>query len=54
MVNAIPPVLAVLQARTSSTRLPGKVLKSILGQPMLARHIERLRRSRHILSLIHI
>ena len=52
MVIAIPPVLAVLQARTSSTRLPGKVLKPILGQPMLARHIERLRRSRRISTLV--
>jgi len=38
-------VLCVLQARVSSTRLPGKVLKPILGQPMLARQIERVRRA---------
>lgn len=36
--------VAVLQARTSSSRLPGKVLLPILDQPMLARQIERLRR----------
>ena len=30
-------MLAILQARTSSSRLPGKVLKPILGEPMLAR-----------------
>ncbi|HLO75197.1 MAG TPA: glycosyltransferase family protein [Magnetospirillum sp.] len=40
------PILAILQARMSSTRLPGKVLKPLLGQPMLLRHMERLRRSR--------
>jgi spore coat polysaccharide biosynthesis protein SpsF (cytidylyltransferase family) len=34
-------VLAILQARVSSTRLPGKVLKSILGKPMIVRQIER-------------
>ena len=36
-------VLAVLQARMSSTRFPGKVLKLILGKPMLELQIERLR-----------
>jgi spore coat polysaccharide biosynthesis protein SpsF len=38
-------MLAILQARTSSSRLPGKVLRPILGVPMLARQIERLKRS---------
>lgn len=38
-------VLAILQARVSSTRLPNKVLAPLLGQPMLARQIERLRRA---------
>lgn len=45
-------MLAILQARCSSSRLPGKVLKPILGKPMLARHIERLQRSRHIAPLV--
>lgn len=44
--------LAILQARTSSTRLPGKVLKPILGQPMLARQLERNLRSTNIDKLI--
>jgi len=34
-------VLAILQARVSSTRLPGKVLKNILGKPMIMQQIER-------------
>jgi spore coat polysaccharide biosynthesis protein SpsF len=38
-------VLCILQARASSTRLPGKVLKPILGEPMLARQIERVARA---------
>lgn len=45
-------ILAILQARASSTRSPGKVLKPILGQPMLVRQIERIRRSRRIGQLI--
>lgn len=45
-------VLGVLQARVSSTRLPGKVLRPILGQPMIARQIERLRRARTLQALV--
>jgi len=37
-------ILGTLQARMSSTRLPGKVMKPILGRPMVARQVERLRR----------
>lgn len=47
-----PMNLAVLQARMSSSRLPGKVLAPVLGQPMIARQIERLRRSRRIDELV--
>ncbi len=42
------PVLGILQARISASRLPGKVLLPILGEPMIFRHIERLRRSADI------
>ena len=45
-------MLAILQARTSSRRLPGKVLKPILGEPMIARQIERLRRARSITRIV--
>jgi spore coat polysaccharide biosynthesis protein SpsF len=44
--------LAILQARMSSRRLPGKVLADVLGQPMLARQIERVRRARRIARLV--
>lgn len=38
-------VLTILQARMTSSRLPGKVMKPILGEPMMGRQIERLGRS---------
>jgi spore coat polysaccharide biosynthesis protein SpsF len=37
------PIVGVIQARMGSRRLPGKVLKSFAGAPMLQRLIERLR-----------
>lgn len=44
-------VLAVIQARMTSTRLPGKALIPILGKPMLAWQLERLSLSRKITNL---
>jgi spore coat polysaccharide biosynthesis protein SpsF len=45
-------ILAVLQARMSSTRLPGKVLLPLAGKPMLERQIERAVRARRIDRLV--
>ena len=45
-------MVAVLQARVSSSRLAGKVLRPILGKPMLALQIERIRRARRIAELV--
>ncbi|OQA34672.1 MAG: 3-deoxy-manno-octulosonate cytidylyltransferase [Betaproteobacteria bacterium ADurb.Bin341] len=45
-------LVAILQARSSSSRLPGKVLRPILGVPMLLRQIERIQRSRMLHSLV--
>jgi spore coat polysaccharide biosynthesis protein SpsF len=44
-------ILAILQARMSSTRLPGKVLAPVLGEPMIGRQVERLRRCRRLDAL---
>jgi spore coat polysaccharide biosynthesis protein SpsF len=45
-------IFGVLQARLSSSRLPGKVLKQILDRPMLEMQIERCRRAKHMDRLI--
>jgi spore coat polysaccharide biosynthesis protein SpsF (cytidylyltransferase family) len=45
-------ILAILQARLSSSRLPGKVLKTLLGKPMLLHQIERLQHSKMIDKLV--
>ncbi len=45
-------ILAILQARFSSSRLPGKVLQPLLGKPMLSRQIERILRSERIDRLV--
>jgi spore coat polysaccharide biosynthesis protein SpsF len=39
-------ITAIIQARMSSSRLPGKVLLDIAGQPMLARVVRRAGRAR--------
>jgi len=45
-------VIIVLQARLSSTRLPGKVLQPICGFPMLGLQLERIKRAKHFERLV--
>jgi spore coat polysaccharide biosynthesis protein SpsF len=45
-------ILAILQARTSSSRLPGKVLLPLAGAPMILRQIERVMRAARIDRLV--
>lgn len=41
-------IVAVIQARMGSTRLPGKVLKPVAGKPLLWHIVHRLKRSQFI------
>jgi spore coat polysaccharide biosynthesis protein SpsF len=44
--------LAILQARMTSTRLPGKILAPILGEPMVGRQLERIRRAQRLDDIV--
>ena len=44
-------ILAITQARIGSTRLPGKILKTINGQSLLEIHIKRILKSKLISKL---
>jgi len=41
-----PRIVAIIQARMASSRLPDKVLLDIAGEPMLVRVVERTRKAR--------
>ncbi|MBK5929956.1 hypothetical protein CCR82_05290 [Halochromatium salexigens] len=45
-------MLAIIQARLSSARLPGKVLRELAGQPMLGRVYSQLSRSHRLSQII--
>lgn len=44
--------LAIIQARMSSTRLPGKVMLPILGEPMLYRMVERVKAAKIVDKIV--
>lgn len=45
-------VLAIIQARMGSERLPGKVIKPILGKPLIIYTLDRLKKSKYIDEII--
>lgn len=52
MKHRNPLVVGIIQARMSSSRLPGKVLEDICGMPMLVRQVRRSRRARSLGQIV--
>src|ERR1700722_9037153 len=45
-------IVAIIQARMGSTRLPGKAFLDICGEPMLARVMSRCQRAKRLTSTV--
>ncbi|WP_421903781.1 cytidylyltransferase domain-containing protein [Maridesulfovibrio sp.] len=45
-------ITAIIQARMTSTRLPGKILMQVAGKPLLQIMIERVLKAKHIDSVV--
>ncbi|WP_409368014.1 cytidylyltransferase domain-containing protein [Lysinibacillus sp. 38-6] len=45
-------IVAIIQARMGSTRLPGKILKKVNGRPLLSYQLERLQQSNFISDIV--
>lgn len=45
-------ILAIVQARMSSCRLPGKVMKKIMGKPMIGYLLDRLSLAKHVDKIV--
>lgn len=52
MSGSSPRVVAVVQARMGSSRLPGKVLADVAGETMLVRVVTRLARARWVDAVV--
>lgn len=44
--------VGIIQARMGSTRLPGKILMPIVGEPMLSRMLERVQRAKSLNAIV--
>lgn len=51
-VTVRPKIVCIVEARFRAARLPGKVLMPILGEPMLGRMVERLKRARTVDEIV--
>src|SRR3954470_1753619 len=51
-VHRMERVVATIEARMTSSRLPGKVLLPAVGKPLLELMVARLRRSRHVDEIV--
>ncbi len=45
-------IVTIIQARTGSSRLPGKVLRPLLGKPLLVRLVERVQAARLVGTVV--
>jgi spore coat polysaccharide biosynthesis protein SpsF len=45
-------IIAIVQARMGSTRLPGKVIMNLIGKPMLFHELSRIARAKRISSIV--
>ncbi|HIB54796.1 MAG TPA: hypothetical protein EYO39_08330 [Nitrospirales bacterium] len=52
MKEKSPGIVAIIQARLGSSRLPGKVLKEVQGRPLLSYMLERVAQSAYIGQIV--
>jgi spore coat polysaccharide biosynthesis protein SpsF len=45
-------IVAIIQARVQSTRCPGKVMREVLGKPLIGHMIDRLRNSSSLTDIV--
>ncbi|QGH35222.1 NTP transferase domain-containing protein [Gracilibacillus salitolerans] len=45
-------IVAILQARMGSSRLPGKVLRTVLGKPLIKYQIDRIKQSSYLDEIV--